>query len=53
MLFSLPKARSITSFKTCLIKFYLNSQLMTDPIISSTKLAFPPVVETSDHVVRV
>ena len=32
MLFSSPKSRLITFFKTRLMKFYLNSKLMTDPI---------------------
>ena len=32
MLLSLPKARLITFFKTRLMNFYLNSQLITDPI---------------------
>ena len=32
MLLSSPKARLMTFFKTRLIEFYLNSQLMTDPI---------------------
>ena len=32
MILSFPKARLITFFKTRLIKFYLNSLLMTDPI---------------------
>ena len=37
MLLSSPKTRLITFSKTCLIKFYLNSHLMTDPIYIYTE----------------
>ena len=45
MLLSLPQARLITLFKTRLIKFYLNSLIMTDPIYlemidKTTKVSF-------------
>ena len=40
MLLSSPKARLITFFKTSLIKFYLNSQLMADPISHTGIISF-------------
>ena len=44
MLLNSPKPRLITFFKTRLIKFYLNNQLMTDPVLPSVCL------KTSTHV---
>ena len=49
MLLSSPKARLITFSKTRLIKFYLNSQLITDPIYLFQSTHY--VNETS-HVVE-